>query len=253
MVEDIVNNVFVFSLLTRKFPNGFSSSRSVKPVTMWLNCALYITFAGLLNASKVLVFFPVPNTSHFKVGEGISLALANAGHEVTMVTPYDYKTNMSNLAVEVITGSVTRHLKSKKGITLKKFESSGLTDLIHIMSINEKIVEYELTHPTVKKILDTGSFELVIMEMFAEQALLGMGPHFDAPIIAVSTSGASAWTNDLVGNPSPPSYVPHAFSSYPSRMNLLERMNNLLLDAAEKIIYLYYLYPGQVCFVLNHL
>lgn len=218
---------------------------------MLIYCTLFITLVAVLQASKILVFFPVPNTSHFKVGEGISLALAKAGHKVTLVSAYDYKSNLSNLNSVIIHGAVELHAEGKKGLVLDDMKSFGLKDLILIMTGNEEIVRFELSRPSVRNLLETGSFDLVIVEMFAEQALLGLGPHFGAPMIAVSTFGPSAWTNDLVGNPSPPSYIPHAFSSYPSNMKLLERMNNLLLDAAEKFLFHFYLHPGQVSVPFN--
>lgn len=213
---------------------------------MWLNCVVLLSFIVVIQTSKILVFFPVPNTSHFKVCEGISLALANAGHTVTMVSAYEYPTNLSNLMVHVLTGAVERHAETKKGLVLDDLKSIGLKDLIAIIKSNEDTVQFDLSRPSVSQIMANSTFDLIIVELFGEQALLGLGQHFGAPMIAVSTFGASSWTNDLVGNPSPPSYVPHAFSSYPSKMNFLERMNNLLLDGAVKVLNRFYLYPGQV-------
>lgn len=214
---------------------------------MWFNSALVLTFAVVLQASKILVFFPAPYTSHFKVGEGISLALANAGHDVTMVSAFKSATNLTNFQSEVLTGAVEKSAERMKDLAVDDFKMYGLEDLLSIMKNIEDIVRFDLSRPNVRNLIETASFDLVIVEMFAEQALLGLGQHFGAPIIAVSTFGASAWTNDLVGNPSPHSYVPHAFSPYASKMNLPARINNLLLDVAEKWVNLFYLYPGQVC------
>lgn len=213
---------------------------------MWVNSACFVTFVAVIQAARILVFFPVPNTSHFKVGEGISLALAKAGHEVTMVSAYAYESNLTNLVSEVLIGAVELHAEGKKGLVMDDFKSFGLKDLKAIMTINEEIVRFELTRPNVKHLIENARFDLVIVEMFAEHALLGLGQHFEAPIIAVSTFAASSWTNELVGNTLPPSYVPHAFSSYSSKMNLIERMSNLLLHAAEQFFLRFYLYPGQV-------
>lgn len=213
---------------------------------MWLNSVLLITFTVVLEASKILVLFPIPNTSHFKLGEGISLALANAGHEVTMVSAYSYETNLTNLVSEVLNGAVELHDEEKKDHVMDDFQSFGIKDLRSITTRQEEQVRTDFSRSNMRNLLETGRFDLVVVEMFAQHALLGLGQHFGAPIIAVSPFPGSTWASDLVGNTSPPSYVPHGFSAYPSHMNLLKRIKNLLIYTVDKLFMQIYIYPGQV-------
>lgn len=74
------------------------------------------------------------------------------------------------------------------------------------------ISNFTLRHPVTKKFLETDQeFDVVILEIFLTEPLLGFAQKFKAPIIGMSTFGASKWTADLVGTPSPLSYVPHPF------------------------------------------
>lgn len=74
------------------------------------------------------------------------------------------------------------------------------------------ITNFTLNHPKTKKFIETDQeFDVIILEIFLDEPLLGFAHRFNAPIIGLSTFGASKWTTDLVGSPSPLSYVPHPF------------------------------------------
>lgn len=94
--------------------------------------------------------------------------------------------------------------------------------------------------------MDTHTFDLVIVEIFCAEAVLGFGQHFNAPVIGVSTFGASKWTNDLVGTPAPLSYVPHAFSTLSDKMTLLDRAINTVTTIYENVLMNILHHPAQV-------
>lgn len=114
------------------------------------------------------------------------------------------------------------------------------------MSIYDKItLTYEMgiriTNTTlnvqaVKDLIDSNTkFDVVVMEIFVNEAMLGFAESFNAPVIGFSTFGASKWTNDLVGTPSPLSYVPHPFLSFKDRMSFTERFGNTAMMIFEEI------------------
>lgn len=41
------------------------------------------------NGYKLLVVFPMASRSHFNLGSALARGLANAGHDVTLLSPYD--------------------------------------------------------------------------------------------------------------------------------------------------------------------
>lgn len=111
--------------------------------------------------------------------------------------------------------------------------------------IQRDVSNVTLSHPKMKHLLATGSFDLVILDLFINEALLGLGQHFRAPIVAVSCFGANKWVNDLVGTPSPPSYVAHAFSTFSDRMSLYDRTVNTLMTIYETVCIHLLNYPFQ--------
>lgn len=81
-----------------------------------------------------------------------------------------------------------------------------------VYEIGITISNFTMRHPVTKQFLDSDQeFDVIVLEIFLDESLIGFGHHFKAPVIGFSTFGASKWTTDLVGSPSPLSYVPHSF------------------------------------------
>lgn len=57
-------------------------------------------------ASNILMVFPIVSKSHFKVGEALTLGLARAGHDVTLLCPFPYKPALKNIQVIQLTGAI---------------------------------------------------------------------------------------------------------------------------------------------------
>lgn len=97
------------------------------------------------------------------------------------------------------------------------------------------ISNYTMNHETIHQFLQSKDehFDLVIMEIFMNEAMHGFGHHFGAPMIGFSTFGASTWSTDLVGSPSPMSYVPNAFLSFSDKMSFWQRLGNIAFSLYE--------------------
>lgn len=52
---------------------------------------------GGTEAARILSVFPVVCKSHFVAGEALSVGLAEAGHQVTLVSPFDHKSPVDRL------------------------------------------------------------------------------------------------------------------------------------------------------------
>lgn len=57
---------------------------------------LALTVLTGLNGLKILAFLPFGSKSHFAIGHSIARTLAEAGHEVTAVSPYPQKKAIKN-------------------------------------------------------------------------------------------------------------------------------------------------------------
>lgn len=89
-------------------------------------------------------------------------------------------------------------------------------------------------------------YDVIVMVVFLNEAMLGLGHYFNAPIVGFSTFGASKWSNDMVGSPTPLSYVPHHFLvKFDGKMSFFERICNVLSHISESIYMDWYYMPQQ--------
>lgn len=102
-----------------------------------------------------------------------------------------------------------------------------------------------LTHPNVQALYGR-KYDLVIVEIFGTDSLVGLGQQFDAPVIGYSTFSTNRWANDLIGNPSPLSYVSHPLMDFPDKMNIWHRIYNIVFYFYESIVLNAMSHPGQV-------
>lgn len=75
---------------------------------------------------------------------------------------------------------------------------------------------------------------------------LGLGAHFNCPVIALSTFSTSKWTNDLTKAPMEHSYVAHNFIKFSENMNFYERTLNVVTSQYENIFMEMVHYERQV-------
>lgn len=65
---------------------------------------LLFSVCPLISSYNILVVSPAVSKSHFSVGETIAIGLSDAGHNVTIISPYDYKPNSPNIDHVQLTG-----------------------------------------------------------------------------------------------------------------------------------------------------
>lgn len=75
----------------------------------WLNLKVFfllLSVCPLIYSYNILVLAPAVSKSHFNVGEAITIGLAEAGHNVTLISPYDYKPKYGNIEPVQTTGAI---------------------------------------------------------------------------------------------------------------------------------------------------
>lgn len=107
-----------------------------------------------------------------------------------------------------------------------------------------ELTDKTLNHTNVQKLINSGeTFDVVIVEQFMNEALKALATQFKASLITLSTVGANSWVNTLVGNPSPPSYIPHLILSYSDQMTFYQRIVNTLMNLYSEILNHIYVFP----------
>lgn len=90
----------------------------------------------------------------------------------------------------------------------------------------------QLLHPT--SAVERRHFDVIVHEVFLDDALLGIGHHFGAPTVGLSPIGAYKLTADLVaGTPAPIAYTPHIWLPLTDRMSFAQRLWNTAVTLAE--------------------
>lgn len=109
-----------------------------------------------------------------------------------------------------------------------------------------KLSEVTLQHSNMIELMNSDQkFDVIVIESFFIDSLIGLGHFYKAPVAVVTSSGATIWTNDLIGNPSSPSYMPNTFLSYTDKMTFLQRFYNGLLHLYDMITMELIYKPGQ--------
>lgn len=118
-------------------------------------------------------------------------------------------------------------------------QSSTIEDVPNMIYATAEIVNYTMNYPAVQDLLkdDTMKFDLLIMDQFLTDALLGFAHLYQIPAILTSSSATNKWTNKYVGNPNNPAYNPHIFLGYTSRMTFWQRMLNFVVTVFEDFSY----------------
>lgn len=109
-------------------------------------------------------------------------------------------------------------------------------------------------HEKMQKFLqEDRHFDLVIVESFATEGFYGLGEHFKAPLIGLSTTVATGWLNMAVGNYEPWSSVPNQFLFVQPEMTFNDRLNNVLLNTYEYLRVTRHLIPTNAKLMKRHL
>ncbi|XP_037904808.1 uncharacterized protein LOC119647761 [Hermetia illucens] len=198
------------------------------------------------NGYKILGVFPTMAKSHFIVGSALMKGLAEKGHDVSVISPFPLKKPLKNYR-DIPTTTIVEVTKDLMNSVLDSRKKSTLESFTSIFEMGEMITNVTLQERTIQDLLKSNEkFDIVIMEVFMNEAMLGLANHLKAPVIGVSTFGASLWVCEMVGSPSPISYVPSPFSNLPDNMDFMQRLTNLAMVTVERLIYDYYHIPKQV-------
>ncbi|XP_041771527.1 UDP-glycosyltransferase UGT5-like [Anopheles merus] len=197
--------------------------------------------------ARILGILPSVGRSHYIIGAGLMKALLDAGHEVTIVSPYPMKDAPAGLHRDILLPDLAA-AHGVSGPDLFQYKSAPNLMVLYLVysEIGPQTSEALLQHPKMVELMQSGErFDAVIVESFASEVLYGLAEHFGGQLFVFSPFGASMWTNELVGTPYPYSYIPHTFLSYTNEMSFWQRFTNALVGHADKLYYRCVFLPQQ--------
>lgn len=84
---------------------------------------------------------------------------------------------------------------------------------------------------------DKTHFDVIIMEQFNTDCLIGVPWHLKSPVISMSSCVLMPWHYSRIGTPQLPSLIPSLFAHSSEKMTLRERFVNFVEVFAWRFIY----------------
>jgi glucuronosyltransferase len=119
-----------------------------------------------------------------------------------------------------------------------EMKSMGVLELAFMMwHVGETLCDHILQDENIKKLIHSKDlhFDVVFVEAFSNECLLGFAHKFNASIIQTCPYGGANFMGDWVGSPNPYSYVPDEFLEYKDKMNFWERMHNTVVGIIKHV------------------
>ncbi|EDV43006.1 uncharacterized protein Dana_GF16729, isoform B [Drosophila ananassae] len=182
-------------------------------------------------SAKILATLPFPGRSQYIFVETYLKALADKGHQVTVINTFRNKPYPNIRFIEAV--KVQEYSDDMLG---SLNEPSLWQQLNSLDSILKNFTETTLEDEGVKKLLNSGeTFDLVLAEMLQMEPLYALAQHFNASLVGFSSFGTDEKVDEAFGNVSPLSYNPLVTSPRNSRMTFVERLHNQYEAGIERI------------------
>ncbi|KAH8277066.1 hypothetical protein KR026_004741, partial [Drosophila bipectinata] len=185
---------------------------------------------GFLEAARILALFPLPSTSHYIYVLPYLKSLASLGHDVTSINAYPSKEPVKNIrdipipevfeGIEEIIKLLTTPMNTWQAVEICNEYGVNLTKKI----FNNDAVRREILKP------GKAQFDLIVVDLWRSDSFYGLAAYFEAPIIGVAPFGTDWKIDELVGNPSPLSYLqsPSYKFSLPDTQTFGGRLSNFV-------------------------
>lgn len=193
--------------------------------------------ASLVSGARILALFPYIGKSHFDVFEPFVKELATRGHHVVVLSHFPQKQPITNYTDISLVGSIT--IDATDRVDLQNM--SGVRLLKTMIEEFSKFFEscgQMLSFHKVQELLNSQvNFDLIITETFLTDCFLPFVHKFKAPHVTMSSGVMFPWSNDRMGNPDNPSYIPTLGTWFSDKMNFSERFFNVIANIAFKFLF----------------
>ncbi|CAG9863738.1 unnamed protein product [Phyllotreta striolata] len=212
-----------------------------------LKVVALVAIFGVVNGSKILALFPSPGYSQYILAEKLMGSLAKRGHQVTVISEYEPSEKIDNFVTIKLDKSKDFH----NTMDLALWDAKNSFEVTaEFLDISLYYGEVPLKQKQVQDLIKSNStFDLVIVENFCNEAQLGFGEHFKAPVIVFSSQPMHEWNAHYVGNAKLPSISPNVFTQYTNHMSFFERLHTLLLTAFDILYKELVYFPEQQRFL----
>lgn len=147
---------------------------------------LLTIFVSFTHCMNILVLFPHPGKSHFLMYSHIFKTLAIKGHNITVISYYPQKENISNYRDVVLgDGSVQKNpefLSMETFLNLPRFR--WIDGLFMFDKYYERTCSVGYDSENFKRFLkEENKFDLILVQYFISDCFMGLVKVFDVPVI----------------------------------------------------------------------
>lgn len=194
-----------------------------------------LTVSTSVLGSRILFIFPTPSKSHMIIAHALSTALAEKGHDVTVVSPFPLEKSVKNHR------NIYLPLSEGTKNIMNNFAKNPTKNFFKLMSVTfdlaETVADDVMESEAVKEIWNE-QFDLLVFGVFVQNIVLGIAEHFNCPAIMLSVQRHLSFTSLLVANPLSINAVPH-FQLGTYEMNFIERVKNLFIHGMDLSFHAY--------------
>lgn len=221
--------------------------------------AIFVLLCCTANGYRILGLFPHPGISHFQFFHPVMKALAKAGHEVTVVSQFPLKEPIANYKDEALTGKqdMTNFVSlevsfsaslccvyQQKLLSLQWFANPKPYDhLMEFFMLSQwglEACDFALNSTAIKNVLHQGRrepYDLIIVEQFNTDCMLGVAHMLHAPVIGLSSCNIMPWHFPRIGLPYEPGFFPTTFIGGTDKMNFGTRLSNWFTFVYMNVMY----------------
>ncbi|CAG9809899.1 unnamed protein product [Chironomus riparius] len=198
---------------------------------------ILLFFLNVTCGLKILGIFHYAMKSHYLIGNSIVNSLLDAGHNVTAITQYKPDKPINNYRVV----QLPENLEPLKPPGKTPLDIAGVPPLVfsfYLPFFSYQFTEIDLRSTELIEFLkEDEKFDICIVELFLGEALLGVAEQAGCKIIQYTTFDSYIWSDNMLGNDSPSSYVPHSFLYYSDQMSFTQRLWNSVFTIIDKLNY----------------
>ncbi|KAH8261352.1 hypothetical protein KR044_007858, partial [Drosophila immigrans] len=215
----------------------------------------------LAAGSRILAPFFFPGKSHFMMTNAIVRELVKRGHEVTFLTPFSLaKENLGENYKEIlipqynIWPTLLEVTKAKSVLDLTDAPTLSFLRMYYVMGLES--TDFAFAQPEVLQLINAkdkvGKYDMLLAEQFYNEGALFLGHLYQIPIVTISTMAIGNFLSGIVGTVTPWSHVPHGWKPYTDHMSLMERIDNVYINALDEALRTFWYYPRQDAILQKH-
>lgn len=201
---------------------------------IFISLALLCTSA---NGYKFLGIFPHTGKSHFDVFEPVMRALAEKGHEVTVISHFPQKEQLKRYTDISLAGTAEAMVDflSVEDFTGRRYEKYLVPILVAYFGYRS-CIDGLSSKPVQDFMTVNQTFDVIITEYFNTDCYLGFAHKFKVPVVSLSSCTLMPWVSERFGNPDNPAYIPDNMMGYSNKISFFGRVENTFVYVLHRII-----------------